>query len=96
MDIIFTHCAGLDVHKKRVTACRVIPDPAGQHIEGIMEVKDFGTMTCDLLALADWLAAVGITHVAMESTGEGSVARMAGDLLQQARQSRSQITGDRP
>jgi transposase len=70
MDIIFTHCAGLDVHKKRVTACRVIPDPTGLHAEGIMEVKDFGTMTRDLLALADWLTAVGITHVAMESTGE--------------------------
>jgi transposase len=70
MDVIFTHCAGLDVHKKRVTACRVIPDPAGQHTEGIMAGKDFGTMTRDLLALADWLAAVGITPVAMESTGE--------------------------
>jgi transposase len=70
MDVIFTHCAGLDVHKKRVTACRVIPDPTGQQAEGIMEVKDFRTMTRDLLALADWLAAVGITHVAMERTGE--------------------------
>jgi transposase len=70
MDVIFAHCAGLDVHKKRVTACRVIADPTGQQAEGIMEVKDFGTMTRDLLALADWLAAVGITHVAMESTGE--------------------------
>jgi transposase len=70
MDVIFTHCAGLDVHKRRVTACRVIPDPRGRHAEGLIEVKDFGTMTRDLLALADWLAAVGITHVAMESTGE--------------------------
>ena len=26
-------------------------------------------MTADLLALADWLAAAGCTHVAMESTG---------------------------
>jgi transposase len=26
-------------------------------------------MTRDLLALADWLAAEGVTHVAMESTG---------------------------
>src|SRR5918999_918875 len=70
MDVIFTHGAGLDVHQKRVTACRVIPDQTGQQAEGIMEVKDFGTMTRDLLALADWLAAVGVTHVAMESTGE--------------------------
>ena len=26
-------------------------------------------MTDDLLALADWLAAEGVTHIAMESTG---------------------------
>jgi transposase len=29
----------------------------------------FGTMTEDLLALRDWLAAHGVTQVAMESTG---------------------------
>ena len=27
MDVLFTHCAGLDVHKKTVMACRVPPDP---------------------------------------------------------------------
>jgi hypothetical protein len=63
MDVIFTHCAGLDVHKKRVTACRVIPDPTDRHAEGLIEVKDFGTMTSDLLALANWLAVVGIGPV---------------------------------
>ena len=70
MDVIFTHGAGLDVHKKTVMACRVTPDPTGQQADGIMEVKAFGTLTIDLLALSDWLAEVGITHVAMESTGE--------------------------
>ena len=70
MDVIFTHGAGLDVHKKTVMACRVTPDPTGQQADGIVEVQKFGTMTCDLLALSDWLAAAGITHVAMESTGE--------------------------
>jgi transposase len=70
MDVIFTHCAGLDVHKKTIMACRVIPDPTGQQADGIMELQEFGTMTLDLLALSDWLAAVGVTHVAMESTGE--------------------------
>jgi transposase len=70
MDVVFTHCAGLDVHKKTVMACRVTPDPTGQQADGIMEVKAFGTLTRDLLALSDWLAAAGITHVAMESTGE--------------------------
>jgi transposase len=70
MAVICTHGAGLDGPQKRVTACRVIPEPAGQHAEGIPEVKDFGTMTRDLLAWADWLAAVGITPVALESTGD--------------------------
>jgi transposase len=70
MDVIFTHCAGLDVHKKTVMACRVTPDPTGQQVDGIMELKEFGTMTVDLLALSDWLVEGGITHVAMESTGE--------------------------
>ncbi len=70
MDVIFTHGAGLDVHQKTVMACRVTPDPTGQQADGLMELKEFGTMTADLLALSDWLAAAGITHVAMASTGE--------------------------
>jgi transposase len=70
MDVMFTHCAGLDVHKKTLTACRVTPDPTGREADGIVEIRVFGTMTADLLALSDWLAEAGITHVAMESTGE--------------------------
>jgi transposase len=70
MDVMFTHCAGVDVHKKTGTACRVTPDPTGREADGIVELRVFGTMTADLLALSDWLAEAGITHVAMESTGE--------------------------
>jgi transposase len=70
MDVVFTHGAGLAVQKKTVMACRVPPDPTGQQADGIMELQQFGTMTRDLLALSDWLAEVGVTHVAMESTGE--------------------------
>jgi transposase len=70
MDVVFMHCAGLDGHKKTVMACRVTPDPMGQQVDGIMEVREFGTLTRDLLALSDWLTEAGITHVAMESTGE--------------------------
>jgi transposase len=51
-------------------ACRVMPDPTGQQADGLMELKEFGTLTRDLLALSDWLTEVGVTHVAMESTGE--------------------------
>jgi transposase len=70
MDVMFTHGAGLDVHQKTVMACRVTPDPSGLQADGIMELQEFGTMTRDLLALSDWLAEVGVTHIAMESTGE--------------------------
>jgi transposase len=66
MKVVYERCAGLDVHKKSVVACRIIPD--GQ--DGWqLEIRTFGTMTADLLALADWLRAGGVTHVAMESTG---------------------------
>ena len=33
------------------------------------EVRSFGATTPDLLVLRDWLASLGVTHVAMESTG---------------------------
>lgn len=32
-------------------------------------MRTYGTLTRDILALADWLEAEGVTHVAMESTG---------------------------
>jgi transposase len=70
MDVIFSHCAGLNVHKKSVTACRITPDATGQQPEGLVELKEFSTRKMDLLALLDWLAEVGIKHAAMDSTGE--------------------------
>ena len=67
MDIINTHCAGLDVHKKTVVAAIIVPDKGrGLH----KETRSFGTMTGELLTLSDWLMSLGVTHVAMESTGE--------------------------
>jgi transposase len=66
MDVLHPCCAGLDVHKDSVYACVRRIGPGG----GVREaVKVFGTRTPDLLELADWLAAAGATHVAMESTG---------------------------
>ena len=66
MDVVYTHCCGLDVHKKTVAAC-LITSTAGA--EPVKEIRTFGTMTADLLALADWLQEAGCTHVAMESPG---------------------------
>jgi transposase len=67
MEVIYTHVAGLDVHKKTVVACCLTPGPTGKPHK---EIRTFGTMTQDLLALAAWLTTKGITHVAMDSTGE--------------------------
>jgi transposase len=66
MNLIHTCCAGLDVHKKTVVACirRVSADGSISS-----QVRTFGTMTAELVALADWLDAEGVSHVAMESTG---------------------------
>jgi hypothetical protein len=35
----------------------------------VKRIRTCGTVTRDLLELADWLSELGITHVAMESTG---------------------------
>lgn len=67
MEVLYSHCAGLDVHKKTVVACCLTPGPAGTLQR---EIRTFSTMTQDLLRLADWLTSLGITHVAMEATGE--------------------------
>ncbi len=67
MDVIYPHCCGLDVHKRTVVACLLTPDPRGKRRR--KELRTFGTMTDDLLALADWLTQAGCTHVAMEATG---------------------------
>ena len=67
MDVVHPRCCGLDVHKQTVVACVLVSEPAGGPPQ--RTVRTFGTMTDELLALADWLAAEGITHVAMEATG---------------------------
>ncbi len=69
MQVVYTHCAGLDVHKKTVVACRIRPKKKrGGGVE--QERKTFGTTTPDLQELVEWLKEWGCTHVAMESTGE--------------------------
>jgi transposase len=65
MDLLYTRCAGLDVHPRSVSACvRIVSEGHTTH-----EVKTFGTSTRELKEMVVWLAALGCTHVAMESTG---------------------------
>ncbi len=66
MDVIVERCAGIDVHQAQLTVCVRVPGADGKRVE---ELASFGTTTPDLLALADWLAAHGVTQVAMEGTG---------------------------
>lgn len=66
MRIIYKRCCGLDVHKKVIVACLLMLEADGELRQ---EIRKFGTMTEDLLALLDWLQQAGCTHVAMESTG---------------------------
>jgi len=66
MERISERVCGLDVHKASIAACVRVPGPDGA---GQQFVQSFGTTTPELLALHDWLAEHGVTHVAMESTG---------------------------
>jgi transposase len=66
MENIFLRCAGLDVHKASVEACVRRMEPSGRLHQ---QTRHWGTMTRDILMMADWMAAQGVTHVAMESTG---------------------------
>jgi transposase len=66
VEVVHQRCAGLDVHKKSIVVCRITPKEAGGWQK---DIRKFGTMTDDLLALADWLRAGRVKQVAMESTG---------------------------
>ena len=61
MNVVLTRCAGLDVHKRSITACAII--------NGRKSIAEFGATTGELLRLSDWLAELEVTHVAMESAG---------------------------
>ena len=66
MEVVYSRCAGLDVHKKMVVVCVLIT-----HSDGSIhkEIRTFLTMTADLLVLDEWLRSLQIEHVAIESTG---------------------------
>lgn len=66
MQVVYERCCGLDVHQKTVVACVLLTASDGAVRR---EVRTFGTMTADLLALNDWLNGLGVEQVAMESTG---------------------------
>ena len=62
MPIMRPHAAGMDIGAEEI----YVAIPSDHDDE---PVRCFGTFTCDLRALADWLQQCGINTVAMESTG---------------------------
>ena len=60
--VVHPHAAGIDVGATELYVCVPVErDPR--------PIRRFGTFTEELLALAAWLQEVGVTAVAMESTG---------------------------
>jgi transposase len=65
MQILYSRCCGIDVHKDSVTACVLI-----YSLSSTPEVrkKEFATHKKALGCLSSWLHTLQVTHVAMEST----------------------------
>jgi len=61
VEVVHSRCCGLDVHKKVIEACIIVPEGKRRN--------QYGTMTEDLQKLVTWLQEHRITVVAMESTG---------------------------
>ena len=66
IQIVHPVCCGLDVHKKKISACLITVDENGheQH-----EIREFGTFTHELLEMRKWLTDNNCPILAMESTG---------------------------
>ena len=62
LQVVYPDCAGIDIGKRRHY---VAVD--GTRFEE--PVRNFGTFTSELEAMADWLTSCGVREVAMESTG---------------------------
>lgn len=61
MQIVHERCCGVDVHKDKLVACVFIGRKK--------EIREFGSMTDDILQLWEWLNEMNCQVVAMESTG---------------------------
>ena len=66
MQVVYSRCCGLDVHKDSLTACVLVFDEQGRRQ---VRKKEFPTYWQQLQRLKLWLYANKVQHVAMESTG---------------------------
>lgn len=66
MQVVYSRCCGLDIHKDQVTACVLILGDDGRRE---VRTREFRTYWKELQRLKLWLYANKVMHVAMESTG---------------------------
>jgi transposase len=66
VQVLYACCCGLDVHQKTVVACVLVTQAHGKVDKSI---RTFASTTAALLTLAEWLASLQVSDVAMESTG---------------------------
>ncbi len=80
MEVVVGRCAGIDIGKVQVQVCIRVPDGKVQ-VQVCIRVPDgkggrrketrtYETFTSSLESMADWLAAQGITEIAMEATAD--------------------------
>ena len=61
MKVVYRCCCGVDVHKKSIVACLKKGNK--------QELRTFGTNTCEIKEMANWLIKSKCEMIAMESTG---------------------------
>jgi len=66
IQVVHPVCCGLDVHKKKISACLITINELGQEQ---YDIQEFGTFTNDLLEMKEWLTDNSCPIIAMESTG---------------------------
>ncbi len=66
MEVLVDRGAGIDVHKESVMVCVMTTE--GRKV--VKTLDRFSTMHRELVRLREWLCEMGVTHVAMEATGE--------------------------
>jgi hypothetical protein len=81
LDAIYERCCGLDVHKRTIAACLIVPGMGGAPQK---EIRTFGTMTEDLLELTDWLAAAGCASICERRQNERCRAVQSLRVFEQA------------
>lgn len=66
-DEVFPNAAGIDVGGSAHWVA--VPPHLAEQVQQCPVFREFGAMTDDLNAMADWLLSLGVDHVALESTG---------------------------